>query len=169
MKPGSSMFAGLALLALAGCHKNKKPEMPPPAPSLMVEMRAVADEEFLLADNSQAFTDSLMKVIRDTVEWKQTWETAVSRRPADSRPPKPAVDFSKEMIILAAAGRMKPGDAIHIDSIGARKDLTVIVVRYTVGCQDLKTTAWPFEMARVPRTNGEVTWREHRYKAPECQ
>jgi hypothetical protein len=169
MKIATSVLAGLSLLALVACHKSKPPEAPRPAPSLMVEMRSVGDESFVLADNSQAFTDSLTRVIRDTLDWKQTWDIAMSRRPANARLTRPVVDFSKEMVLLAAGGRMKPGDVVHIDSVGTRKDLTVIVVRYTMGCQDLKTTAWPFEMARIPRTGGEVTWREHRNKAPECQ
>jgi hypothetical protein len=165
----SSLLAGLSLLTLAACHKGKPPEVPRPAPSLMVEMRAVGDESFVLADNAQVFTDSITKVVRDTIEWKEVWDQAMSRRQPNARLARPAVDFSKEMVVLAAGGRMKPGDAVHIDSVGTRKDLTVIVVRYTIGCQDLRLTAWPFEIARLPRTSGEVTWREHRNKAPECQ
>jgi hypothetical protein len=164
-----SLLAGLSLLTLAACHKAKAPEQPRPAPSLMVEMRAVGDESFVLADNAQVFTDSITKVVRDTIEWKEVWDQAMSRRQQNARLSRPVIDFSKEMVVLAAGGRMKPGDAVHIDSVGARKDLTVIVVRYTIGCQDLRLTAWPFEMARLPRTSGEVTWREHRNKAPECQ
>jgi hypothetical protein len=170
MKANVSVLAGLCLLALGGCHKGKPaPEQPKPAPSLLVEMRAVTDDEFVLADNAPVFTDSLTKVVRDTIEWKEIWEKAMSRRPTDARLGRPAVDFGKEMIVLAAAGRLKPGDVVHIDSVGSRRDLTVIVVRYTIGCQDIRQTAYPFELARLPRTTGEVTWREHRYKAPECQ
>ncbi|HWA59099.1 MAG TPA: hypothetical protein VG692_17735 [Gemmatimonadales bacterium] len=169
MKVSLSALAGLSLVALAGCHKGKAPEQPRPAPSLLAEMRVVDDDAFLLSDNSPVFTDSLQKVIRDTLEWKEFWDRAVSRRPANARPARPAVDFSKESVALAAAGRLKPGDVVHVDSVGTRKDLTVIVVRYTIGCQDTRQTAYPFEMARIPKVSGEVTWREHRYKAPECQ
>jgi hypothetical protein len=169
MRLHSSVVTGLSLLALAACHKGKAPEAPRPAPSLLVEMRAVGDESFVLSDNAPIFTDSTTRIIRDTVDWKDVWTQAMSRRPANARLALPAVDFSKEVVVLAAAGRMKPGDVVHIDSVGTRKDLTVVVLRYTMGCQDLRMTAYPFEMARIPRAAGEVTWREHRYKAPECQ
>ncbi|MFN8652438.1 MAG: hypothetical protein U0133_11080 [Gemmatimonadales bacterium] len=169
MRLPSSALSGLCLLALAACGGKKAPEAPRPAPSLLVEMRAVGDESFVLSDNAPVFTDSTTRVIRDTVEWKDVWTQAMSRRAANARLPLPAIDFTKEAVVLAAAGRMKPGDVVHIDSIGTRKDLTVVVLRYTLGCQDLRMTAYPFEMARIPKAASEVTWREHRYKAPECQ
>jgi len=169
MRTNLSVLVGLALMATSACGKGKAPEQPRPAPSLLVEMRAVEDDAFLLADNAPLFTDSLTKIVRDTIEWKEIWTQAMSRRPADARLARPVIDFSKEMVALAAAGRLKPGDVVHIDSVGTRKDLTVIVLRYTIGCQDLRQTAYPFEMAKLPRTTGEVTWREHRNKAPECQ
>lgn len=169
MRLHPSVMSGLCLLALAACGKGKVPEAPRPAPSLLVEMRAVGDESFILSDNAPVFMDSTTRVIRDTVEWKDVWTQAMSRRPANARLPLPVIDFGKESVVLAAAGRMKPGDVVHIDSVGTRKDLTVVVLRYTVGCQDLRLTAYPFEMARIPKATPEVTWREHRYRAPECQ
>ncbi len=169
MKANVSVLAGACLLALAACHKGKAPEAPKPAPSLLVDMRAVDDDAFILSDNSAVFTDSMTKIVRDTLEWKDIWTQAMRLRPANSRLARPVIDFSKEMVAVAAAGAMKPGDVIHIDSVGTRKDLTVLVIRYTVGCQNLRQSAYPFEMVKLPKTNGDVTWREHRNKAPECQ
>lgn len=166
MTRSSSLLAGCTLALLVACG-GKKAELPKPAPSLTVTMRAVDDDAFLLADNANVFADSLRKVIRDSIEFKTVWERAVSR--SSNKPPRPVVDFTKEMVVLAAAGRMKPGDIIHIDSVGNKGALTVIVIRTTQACQAMATSAFPFEMARIPRNNGDDTFREHVMKAPECQ
>jgi hypothetical protein len=168
MTRAASILAGSALVALIACGGKKGGDLPKPAPSLTVTMRAVEEDAFLLADNANAFgTDSIRQVIRDSIAFKQAWERAVSRR--SSRPDRPVVDFNKEMVVLAAAGRMKPGDVIHIDSVGSKGSLTVIVVRTTIACQSIAASAYPFEMARIPRNNGDDTFREHVMRAPECQ
>jgi hypothetical protein len=161
----------LATLALlTACHRGGRtapvvPDLPRPEPP--VAMRAVDDAAFLLADNANVFADSSRRVIRDTIEWKSVWKQAVSRQATP--PARPTVDFSKEMVVVAAAGRMKPGDAIHVDSVGARGNLTVIVIRTTKACQSFASDAFPFELARVPRNDGNIQFREHVLRAPECQ
>lgn len=169
MTRAASILAGTALVALIACGGKKGGgDMPKPAPSLTVNMRAVTDDAFMFADNANSFgTDSIRQVIRDSIEFKRVWERAVSR--TSSKPDRPAVDFNKEMVILAAAGRMKPGDVIHIDSVGTKGSLTVVVVRTTIACQAIAASAYPFEMARVPKNNGDDTFREHVMRAPECQ
>jgi ABC-type glycerol-3-phosphate transport system substrate-binding protein len=157
-----------ALAALAACHKAK-PAAPlvAPAPELQVQVRAVEPTAILLSDNARVFADSIRKVIRDTVEWRQIWEQATRLR---SNPPaRPPIDFSRDFVILAAAGQGRPGDVIHVDSMGYSRKLAVIVVRTTTGCQNIPATAYPFELARVPRFDGEVAFREQKAKAPECQ
>jgi hypothetical protein len=157
----------LTLALLSGCHHGKAATPDAPRPEPPVALRAVGEDQFLLADNANVFADSTRKVVKDTIEWKSLWQRATSRQP--SPPPRPTVDFSKDMVVLAAAGRMKPGDVIHVDSVGTRGDLTVIVIRTTVGCQSFASDAFPFEIARVPRSNGRIQFREHRLRAPECQ
>lgn len=164
----SPWIAGGVLAALIACG-GKKADMPKPAPQLTVSMRAVPDEAFLLSDNANAFgTDTVRQVIRDTIAFKQAWDRATSRI-SGSKPVRPVIDFSKEMVVLAAAGRMKPGDVIHVDSVGTKGSLTVIVVRTTISCQAIAASAYPFELARVPRNTGEDSFREHVLRGPECQ
>jgi hypothetical protein len=165
-----SCVATLAFVSACGrgapAAEMPRPEQPR-APEPPATLRALDDNAFLLADNANVFADSSRRVLRDTIEWKAVWKQAVSRQ--SSPPPRPVVDFSREMVVLAAAGRMKPGDVIHVDSIGTRGNLTVIVIRTTKACQTFASDAFPFELARVPRTNGNIQFREHVLKAPECQ
>jgi hypothetical protein len=166
-------FALFAMVAAAcrsgGGAPGTGPAVAPNAsrPELLVPMRAVTDDAFLLADNANVFADTARRVIRDTIEWKSTWRQAVSRQGAP--PARPAVDFSKELVVLAAGGRMKPGDVIHVDSVGTRGNLTVIVIRTTKACQTSASNAFPFELARIPKTDATIQFREHVMKSPGCQ
>jgi hypothetical protein len=168
MTRAASFFAAAALVALVACGGKKGGDMPKPAPSLTVSMRPVPDEAFLLSDNTNAFgTDTVRKVIRDTIEFKRYWDQATSR--SSQKLARPVIDFSKDMVVLAAGGRMKPGDVVTIDSVGTKGSLTVIVVRTTIACQPIAASAYPFEMVKVQRNNGEDSFREHVMRAPECQ
>ena len=160
--------ASLAALAVLGaCHKSSAPPLVAPAAELQVAVRAVEPSAILLSDNSRAFADSARRVIRDTVEWKQIWTQATRLQPTP--PARPVIDFSKEVVILAAAGQLRPGDAIHVDSMGYSRKLAVIVIRTTTGCQNIPATVYPFELAKVPRFDGDPAFREQKAKAPDCQ
>lgn len=164
-----STVASLAALAvLAACHKGKAAApLVAPAPELQVAVRVVEPTAILLSDNARVFADSVRRVIRDTVEWKQVWTQATKLQP--NPPARPAVDFSKDVVILAAAGQLRPGDQIHVDSMGYSRKLAVIVIRTTTGCQNIPATVYPFELARVPKFEGDPAFRENKAKAVECQ
>jgi ABC-type glycerol-3-phosphate transport system substrate-binding protein len=164
----STVTSLAALAVLAACHKGKAAApLVAPAPELQVAVRVVDLGSILLSDNARVFADSIRKVIRDTVEWKQIWAQATRLQP--SPPARPVVDFSNYFVILAAAGQGHPGDVIHVDSMGYSRKLAVIVIRTTTGCQNIPATAYPFELARVPRFDGDPAFREQRARAPECQ
>jgi hypothetical protein len=78
------------------------------------------------------------------------------------------VDFSKDMVVVVAGGRMKPGDAIRVDSIGTHGTTTILAIRTTVACQPFPTDAFPFEVVKVTRTDGQVRFTEHKIKLGVC-
>lgn len=127
----------------------------------------VDDDAVLLNDNANVFADSVRRVIRDSADFRTTWAQATSRQ--RSPVPRPTVDFRTHMVVLAAAGRMKLGDAIHVDSISSRAGFTVLVVRTTRGCATTAPEASPFELVKVPAAAGVVQFRERVQRAPECQ
>ena len=164
----STTVASLAVLAALGaCRKSSAPPLVAPTAELQVAVRAVEPGAILLSDNARAFADSTRRVIRDTVEWKQVWTQATRLQPTP--PARPVIDFSKDVVILAAAGQLRPGDAIHVDSMGYSRKLAVIVIRTTTGCQNIPATVYPFELAKVPRFDGDPAFREQKAKAPDCQ
>jgi len=129
-------------------------------------MQPLSEAAQVFYDNSIAFADSARIVVRDSAAWRATWQRATRSQP--SPPPMPSVDFAREMIIVAAAGRMKPGDAIRVDSIGVLGSTTVLAVRTIIACQAFPADAFPFVIVRVPRRDGAVQFVEHEARAPSC-
>ncbi len=129
----------------------------------------------LYYDDSGGIPDSVRLVVRDQRSWEDVWNRATSRR-ADP-PPLPTVDFSEQMVLVAAAGQMATGDRIHIDSLGVRRQLTAdddsedvldVVVQTTTGCGRFAGETYPVEIVRVLRFDGPVAWVEQSLRNPDC-
>jgi hypothetical protein len=165
--PQARRWLGLApvgvLVGLLGACSHGVPVI---APQPKVTLQPLSDTAQVYYDNGLAFADSARIVVRDSTAWRAIWQRAT--RPQPSPPPMPVIDFNREMIVVAAAGRMKPGDLIHVDSIGVHGSLTVLVVRTVVACQPFPTDAYPFEIVRIPRRDGPVQFVEHQGRAPGC-
>lgn len=121
----------------------------------------------LYSDDGPAFTDSVRLAVRDMATWQQVWAQATSTQAEP--PPLPQVDFSQEMVLVAAAGQMHPGDQIRVDSAGVRAGVFVAVVRTITACRPFPAAAYPLDIVRVMRSDLEVTWTERRERAPDCQ
>ena len=121
----------------------------------------------LYSDDGPAFTDSVRLAVRDMATWQQVWAQATSTQ--GSPPPLPAVDFTKDMVLVAAAGQMHPGDQIRVDSAGVRAGVFVAVVHTITACRPFPAAAYPLDIVRVTRSDLEVTWMERRERAPDCQ
>ncbi|HKV73823.1 MAG TPA: hypothetical protein VJN95_04830 [Gemmatimonadales bacterium] len=166
MRLTKPVLSAAALIALAAaCHKGGGPPAPKPEPA--VAMKPLDEAARIYYDNGVAFADTSRTIVKDSVAFKAIWKRATQGQP--SPPPLPVVDFSKDMVVVVAGGRMKPGDAIRVDSVGTRGTLMVIAVRTTVACQPFPTDAFPFEVVKVARTDGQVRFTEHKAKSPECQ
>jgi hypothetical protein len=155
-----------ATVALAaGCHHGGGGP-PAPKPEPPIAMKPLDESARIYYDNGIGFADTSRTIVKDTAAFRQIWKRATQGQP--SPPPLPTVDFSKDMVVVVAGGRMKPGDAIRVDSIGTRGTITVLVVRTTVACQPFPTDAFPFEVVKVTRTDGQVRFTEHKVKLGDC-
>jgi hypothetical protein len=121
----------------------------------------------LYSDDGPAFTDSVRLAVQDMATWQQVWAQATSTQAAP--PQLPQVDFAREMVLVAAAGQMHPGDQIRIDSAGVRAGVFVAIVRTITACRSFPAAAYPLDIVRVPRNERQVTWTERRERAPDCQ
>jgi hypothetical protein len=107
-------------------------------------------------------TDSVRLAIRDVAEWRQAW-TALERGSSPERP-LPEIDFTREMVTVAALGtRYSGGFSIYVDSAYQHADHVEVVIRkVSPGKQCVVTGALtqPVDIARLPATTLPVRFRE---------
>lgn len=134
---------------------------------IMPSLAPVPSSARLYSDDGPAFTDSVRLAVKDMATWQQVWSQATSSQ--GSPPPLPQIDFAREMVLVAGAGQMRPGDQIRVDSAGVRGDLFVAVVRTITACRAFPSAAYPLDIVRVERSDRVVSWTERRERAPDCQ
>lgn len=136
-------------------------------------MLPLASDAQLYYDDRGGITDSTRIVVRNEDEWADGWERATSRR--TEAPPRPEIDFDRHMVLVVAAGRMRPGDGVQVDSAGIRTERTTedesdvfeVIVRTERGCGVLQTDIHPITIVRLPRFEGRVSFVE-RVEARDC-
>jgi hypothetical protein len=143
-----------------------KPAPPPkPAPPSDV-MRAVGGDDRIYYDDAATYPDSSRLIIKDPDTWRNTWLKATQAQATS--PALPEVDFGRSMLLLVSAGRLKPGDEIHVDSVGLQSGRPVAVVRTSVDCRPFPGDAYPLEIVRMPRSDSTMTFLERRVKNGDC-
>jgi hypothetical protein len=150
----------VGVVAVSACARGA-------APAVVPSLAPVTASTRLYSDDGPAFTDSVRMAVRDMATWQRVWAQATSTQ--GSPPPLPQVDFTREMVLVAAAGQMHPGDQIRVDSAGVRAGVFVALVRTITACRQFPAPAYPLDIVRVARSDLEVTWTERHERAPDCQ
>lgn len=162
------LILGAALLA--ACRGGAAPATPTPS------FNPVTTAERLYYDNGGGIQEALRLVIRDATALADVWQRVTSRQVEP--PPAPRVDFTREMLLVVAAGRMTPEDEIRVDSVGIRSETTAtgrtervmaVIVRIREGCRRFNADAYPLEVVRVRRFDGPVNFVERREQAVDCR
>jgi hypothetical protein len=111
---------------------------------------------------NSGMSDSARLVVRNETDWRNTWTQLVGHiSPAPALPP---VDFTKEMVLVAAMG-MRPtaGHTIRIARAGSISGVTYVeVVSEKPGarCQMAQMMSAPADVVVVPRGTEPVTFVE---------
>jgi hypothetical protein len=100
----------------------------------------------------------LQVVVRTEAEWTKLWQQHAPDRP------RPAIDFSKEMVVGVFLGS-RPTGGFSVAIVSATpKDGTVIVSykesRPRPGVMTAQVLTFPFHIVAVPKTAGEVRFEK---------
>lgn len=162
------LILGAALLT--ACRGGGAPATPTPS------FNPVTTAERLYYDNGGGIQEEMRLVVRDAATLADVWQRVTSRQVEP--PPAPQVDFTREMLLVVAAGRMTPEDEIRVDSVGIRSETTAtgrtervmaVIVRIREGCRRFNADAYPLEVVRVRRFDGPVNFVERREQAADCR
>ena len=167
----------LTLSLSAGCRRGRAalPSAVLPAPASAPMPQPLSAAAMLYYDNGGGIQDSLRVVVREEATLREYWRRATSSQP--SPPPLPAVDFSREMVVVVSGGRMSPADQIRVDSAGVRDEVSApgvrqrvleVVVRTVRACQSFNSDAYPVAIVRVQRVEGPVRFTERRERGAGC-
>jgi hypothetical protein len=111
----------------------------------------------------------LLTAVRDHRAWHALWDGIAARN--GPRRAAPAVDFSREMLLVAAMGaRPTGGYTIQIVSVrDTGRDLVVTAVRTSPGrrCGAAAATSEPADIVKVAATDKPIRW-DVRDRATEC-
>ena len=102
--------------------------------------------------------------IMDTADWTAVWKRVVG---SESTAPVPAVDFSREMLLVVGMGQAPcMGYQINVDTVFRDKDKRIYAVvrerHHGSRCGCLNEVVSPVDVVRVPRTVRPVTFLERR-------
>ena len=122
--------------------------------------------------------DQLRVVVRDRDAWVDVWKRIhtldPSRGPDRKMPTLPEIDFSREMVVVAAMGR-RPSSAYSIIIDGAyayernyRLEVLVRSVENRKGCPAFAVMTAPIDIVRLPKTDRAVIFRETEV-VPDCR
>jgi hypothetical protein len=160
--------AGVVMLTLlaSACASPEQSTLPPGPSIPVVRLRAEPYSfEFYSGLNTPA-----RLVVRDAAAWQSLWAQIYQRRfPV---PPVPAIDFSREMLVVVALGsRSSGGYGIMIDGAsdgGAYVTIAVRSISPSPKCGVTAALTQPVDIARLPRRDGEVRFLEHA-EVRECK
>jgi hypothetical protein len=121
-----------------------------------------------LRDGATAFSsyagigDPMRAVIRDSTAWRQLWERL--NRPFVPSPALPAIDFEREMIVVAALGS-RPNAGYDVVIEGAERDsagirISVRVAAPASGCPVATVMTQPVDLARLPLSDQPIRFHE---------
>jgi hypothetical protein len=122
-----------------------------------VTVTRLRPERYALEFNS-GFTAPARLVVRTEAEWREAW--ARIYEPRMPKPPLPAVDFTRETVLVAALGeRSSGGFGIVVDSVYDTGSELQAVVRRTspgAGCVVTGALTQPVDAVRIPATTKSV-------------
>jgi len=117
----------------------------------------------------EVFASSTQQVIRDQAAWQSLWSRLTAN--AMPAPALPAVDFSKDMLVVAAMGTKGHG-GYRIAVTAATEQAGGVTVEVTetspgAGCMNAMMITSPIAVARIPRRDGNVIFTVVR-KTVDC-
>lgn len=152
----SLLGIGLPIL-IAGCSRTMV---------IASSFEPVPPTAVIYRDDSGGLRDSAQYVVREEQAWTELWAqiTETQLNP----PERPQVDFTTSMLLALAAGQMRAGDQIHVDSVGVRNDVYYAFVSVVQACEALDVEVFPLEIVRVARSDHQVQFQVARRRASGC-
>jgi len=121
----------------------------------------------LIQESYSGLRSALRAVVQDSAAFREIWERATL-----GHRPLPAIDFTRDMVIVAAMGaRSSTGHAIHIQSVraeGPALQVRVLLAPAAPGCGRGMMETYPVDIVRAPRDDRRVVTFVEGIEAQRC-
>jgi hypothetical protein len=111
---------------------------------------------------NSGYGDSARVVVRNQSQWREVWARIAGN--ASPAPEPPEIDFSTEMVLVAAMGtRPSGGWSIRIDRVARRANTVWVAVTLQqpgAGCLSTAALTAPVDVVVIQRMDGKVVWTE---------
>lgn len=106
--------------------------------------------ETIVQTSTSGLTEAGQQVVRNQADWARVWDGLYAN--ASPKPPLPHVDFSQEIVLVAAMGaRPDSCYAIEVADVSLRNGRLIVRIEqtHTVGCACLQFVTHPVHVVRV--------------------
>lgn len=145
------------LSTFAACSSSS-----PSEPRVLYDSGDLNSTAVILHDYYSGLQTPERVVVRDQSHWASVWDTTSAYQiPV---PPVPTVDFSQEMVIVAALGAHPTGgydisiDSVVVDSGAA--EVFVVATAPGTGCVTTQAVTQPVTMLKIAAIEGAVRFHE---------
>jgi hypothetical protein len=118
---------------------------------------------------SSGFYEERMLAIRSAPEWEGQWQRLTARQAPS---PPPAVDFSRDMLLMAAMGPQRSGGySVAIERVLDQPATLFVLVRMIspgAGCGTIAALTSPVDFVRLPASPKPIRWVIERV-AQDCR
>jgi hypothetical protein len=131
------------------------------SPGIKLQVTRLRSEPYPFAVVS-GLRQSTRIIVRDDATWQSLWSTIwIGASPV---PAAPAIDFSREMLVVAALGsRSTGGFGILVDSAARASDGITVWIRTIApgpSCGTTQAFTQPVDLARLPRIDAVVRFTD---------
>lgn len=109
---------------------------------------------------SSGLYEERMLAIRNAPEWEGQWQRLMVRQ--GNPPPPPAVDFNRDMLLMAAMGPQHSGGfSVVIERVLDEPGALFALVRMTspgAGCGAIAALTSPVDIVRLPASSKPIRW-----------
>jgi len=157
----------LALFVTGVCQAALAHGQPPPPPREPLPLVRFREGPTAFSSYS-GLVDSLRTVVRDSAAWRDLWRQI--NRPFFPPPVLPPVDFTREMVVVAALGsRPSAGFDVVIEGASADSDGIEVEARRAIpaaGCPVAAAVTQPVDLATLPASARTLRFRERSMVIP---
>jgi hypothetical protein len=150
----------LALATAGSCHPQE--ERTREMPSDQLEPALVSLYQALDSD----FPEQVREVVRDSARFRTVWDLSCCRRTGPT--PRPEIDFTRYMVVLAVDSRRVLVDSVVIESVSEDNVSLRVRVLSDQTCGPVQVITSPVHLLRVPRSDREVVFENRAIRGPNC-